>query len=76
MIEIQNQTQYKIQKDRFVGDIDPVTKLRNGQGCYTYIEENPFFQYQGGFENGVKQTRSGEAATLLMRDGSAYTGEF
>ena len=76
MLDIQNKSEYKIQKDRYVGDIDPVTKLRHGYGCYTYIEDNPFFQYQGGWDNGVKQTNSGDVATLLMRDGSAYTGEF
>lgn len=76
MLKIQNESQYKVQKDRFVGDIDPVTKLRHGQGCYTYVEENPFFQYQGSWNNGVKQTGPGEASTLLMRDGTAYTGEF
>lgn len=31
------------QKGRYKGDIDPVTKLRNGNGVYTYT--NPFFQY-------------------------------
>lgn len=34
---------FKVTKDRYVGAIDPVTKLRNGQGTYTYT--NPFFQY-------------------------------
>lgn len=53
-----------------------MTKLRHGQGIYTYIEENPFFQYQGSWDNGKKQTVPGDASTLLMRDGSAYTGEF
>lgn len=35
--------EFRITKDRYVGDIDPVTKLRHGQGCYTYT--NPYFQY-------------------------------
>jgi len=53
-----------------------VTKLRHGAGTYTYQEENPYFQYQGAWENGKKQTRVGQVSTLLMRDGSAYTGDF
>jgi hypothetical protein len=36
--------EYRTQKDRYVGDIDPVTKLRHGDGTYTF-QENPFFQY-------------------------------
>ena len=35
--------EYKVTRDRYVGDIDPVTKLRHGHGCYTYT--NPYFQY-------------------------------
>ena len=35
--------EYKSTKDRYVGDVDPVTKLREGNGCYTYT--NRFFQY-------------------------------
>ena len=35
--------EFKITKDRCVGNIDPVTKLRHGQGTYTYT--NPYFQY-------------------------------
>ena len=62
------ENEYKVTRDRYVGDIDPVTKLRNGQGCYTYT--NPFFQYQGTFDNGKK---TGEGV-LLMRDGSKYAG--
>jgi len=52
-----------------------VTKLREGEGTYTY-HENPFFQYQGQYERGVKQTQSGNASTLILRDGTRYTGEF
>ena len=33
--------EFKVTKDRYVGDIDPVTKLRHGQGTYTYT--NPYF---------------------------------
>ena len=41
--EVQNQAEYQGNyKDRYVGDIDPVTKLRHGQGTYTY-QENSFF---------------------------------
>ena len=39
----QGPTEFKVTKDRYVGNIDPVTKLRHGQGCYTYT--NPYFQY-------------------------------
>jgi len=42
--ELQQQVEYKHgNKDRYVGDIDPVTKLRHGYGTYTY--PNTFFQY-------------------------------
>lgn len=67
--------EYRSQKDRYVGDIDPVTKLRHGEGTYTY-QENRFFQYQGSYENGVKQTNNGNSSSFIMRDGSRYTGEF
>jgi hypothetical protein len=53
-----------------VGDLDPVTKLREGQGVYTY--DNPYFQYKGDYQRGVKQGQG----VLLMRDGSRYEGEF
>ena len=62
--------EFKVTKDRYVGDIDPVTKLRHGQGTYTYT--NPYFQYQGTFVNG---TKTGEGV-LLMRDGGKYAGQF
>ena len=57
-------------KDRYVGGIDPVSKLRNGHGTYTFT--NPFFQYQGEYAQGQKQ---GEGV-LLMRNGGKYAGEF
>lgn len=68
---------------RYVGDIDPVTKLRNGQGVYTF--ENPYFQYKGDYVNGQKQgksfnmlfsTRFKGEGVLLMKDGSRYEGHF
>lgn len=72
---LQQEAEYKTDfKDRYVGDIDPITKMRQGLGTYTY--PNAFFQYQGGWENGKKHTQEGEASTLLMRDGSKYTGMF
>lgn len=39
---------YQMTKDRYVGGVDPVSKLRHGQGTYTYT--NPFFQYQGEYD--------------------------
>jgi hypothetical protein len=51
-----------------------VTKLRHGEGTYTY-HENPFFQYQGSYENGIKNTTD-SSSSFIMRDGSRYTGEF
>lgn len=37
MLEIMNETEYKSNnKDRYVGDIEPATKLRQGYGTYTY----------------------------------------
>ena len=53
-----------------MGDLDPVTKLREGQGVYTF--ENPFFQYKGDYVKGVKHGQG----VLLMRDGSRYEGAF
>ena len=47
-----------------------MTKLREGQGVYTY--DNPFFQYKGDYQRGVKHGQG----VLLMRDGSRYEGEF
>lgn len=62
--------QFQKNRNRYVGDVDPVTKLRQGRGVYSY--SNPFFQYQGDFESGKKE---GEGA-LLMKDGSKYEGAF
>ena len=53
-----------------MGDIDPVTKLRHGEGVYTF--PNQFLQYKGQYEHGVKQGYG----MLLMKDGSYYEGEF
>lgn len=63
-------TIFKLLVQRYVGDIDPVTKLRCGEGVYTY--ENQFFQYKGQWENGIK---SG-TGILLMKDGGRYEGDF
>ena len=57
-------------KGRYQGGIDPATKLRNGEGTYSYT--NSFFQYQGNWVNGVK---TGEGA-LIMGDGGYYQGAF
>ena len=62
--------QFLEQKDRYKGDIDPVTKLRAGTGTYTYT--NPFFQYQGEWVDGKKHGRG----VLLMKDGSRFVGQF
>lgn len=64
------QVSYQVNKDRYVGDIDPATKLRNGQGCYTYT--NPYFQYQGTWVDGVKSNEG----CLVMRGGGSYQGQF
>ena len=61
---------YVYSKDRYVGDLDPVTKLRHGEGVYTF--ENPFFQYKGQYVNGTKEGQG----VLLLRDGSRYEGQF
>ena len=61
---------YKEIKGRYEGQVDPVTKLRVGQGTYTF--SNPFFQYQGGWLDGKKHGNG----TLIMRDGSRYEGNF
>jgi len=47
------------QKDRYVGKIDPITKQRHGEGTYYYKDENPCFQYQGHWQNGIKHTEPG-----------------
>ena len=39
-------------KDRYIGDIDPKTKLRHGNGLYKY--PNTFFEYQGQWQNNIK----------------------
>lgn len=39
-------------KGRYQGDIDPSTKLRQGNGTYTYT--NTYFQYQGEWDQGRK----------------------
>lgn len=62
--------EYKVFKDRYVGQIDPETKLRQGRGVYTY--SNAYFQYHGEWQNGVKHGKG----VLLMRDGSKYEGDF
>lgn len=61
---------FKDQKGRYRGDINPVSKLRNGTGTYTYT--NPFFQYQGEWVNGKKHGQG----VLIMKDGSKFVGEF
>lgn len=53
-----------------MGDLDPLTKLRHGKGTYQY--PNKFFQYDGEWQNGVKQGKG----VLYMRDGIKYEGEF
>ncbi len=61
-----------------MGQKNSVTKLREGTGTYTY--ENKFFQYQGEWVNNVKhgeeRSNSLGKGTLLMRDGSSYSGNF
>ena len=57
-------------KDRYVGEIDSTTKLRHGQGCYTY--SNPHFQFQGNWIDGIKDKQG----TLIMRGSGFYSGEF
>ncbi|KAM3127088.1 hypothetical protein pb186bvf_020824 [Paramecium bursaria] len=59
-----------MQKDRYRGEQNPITKVRNGYG--TYIYENSFFRYEGEWLNGVKHGRG----VLKMNDGSYYEGQF
>ncbi|EGR27773.1 MORN repeat protein [Ichthyophthirius multifiliis] len=54
----------------YVGDKDLWTKQRNGVGIFTY--QNNYFQYEGQWQNGVKQ---GEGV-LRMKDGTYYEGQF
>lgn len=75
LAEQQQALEYRSQKDRYVGDIDPVTKLRHGFGTYTY-QENPYFQYQGAYDNGIKQSSETSVSSMVMRDGSKYSGDF
>lgn len=42
-IPYEGDLEYKVTRDRYVGGINPVTKLRHGHGCYTYT--NAYFQY-------------------------------
>ena len=59
--------------------MDPITKLRHGKGTYAY--PNKFFQYDGEWQNGVKQglfqicKKIGNGA-LYMKDGTKYEGDF
>jgi hypothetical protein len=57
-------------KDRYVGGIDPVTGLRVGKGRYKY--SNPYFAYEGQWENGQKQGYG----VLKFSDGGYFEGEF
>lgn len=57
-------------KDRYVGGIDEVTGLRQGQGSYKY--SNPYFKYEGEWVNGYKHGNG----TLKFADGGYYEGEF
>ena len=58
MMQIATEIEYKPDlKDRYVGDIDPPTKLRHGYGTYSY--PNKFFQYQGFWNDGKKSTDPG-----------------
>lgn len=68
--EAEETAKYQKNKDRYKGDVDPVTKLRTGIGAYTYT--NPYFQYQGQWVDGKKQGHG----TLLMKDGSQFVGDF
>jgi len=69
------ETEYKQNlKDRYVGDIDPETKLRHGTGTYTY--PNTYFQYQGSWSQGVKNSVPDQPSALIMRDGTSITGDF
>ena len=52
-----------------------MTKLRHGEGTYTF-SENPYFQYQGSYESGIKQSYDGNASSMILRDGSKYSGDF
>ena len=37
---------------KYIGEIDPSTKLRNGKGIYFY--DNPYFKYEGDYLQGKK----------------------
>ena len=70
----------ELQRDRYEGQINPVSKLRDGVGRYNFRDENGAFQYAGPYQKGTKQTAPGEAATFIFRDGpgafTKYTGDF
>lgn len=38
---------------RYEGPVDPITRLRHGEGTYRY--SNKYFTYRGNYEQGVKQ---------------------
>lgn len=57
MAAVQEETLFKeLQRNRYEGQIDPVTKLRHGEGRYNYRDDNSCFQYQGAFDLGIKHT--------------------
>jgi len=57
-------------KDRYAGEVDPVTGLRNGKGRYKY--SNLYFTYDGQWEDGMKHGYG----LLKFSDGGFFEGEF
>ena len=65
-----NQSQSGLKKDRYIGQVNPDTGLRHGQGVYKY--KNPYFQYEGEFVDGVKHGKG----KLIFSDGGFIEGNF
>ena len=69
MIDTGKKVRQKLKQD-YVGGVDYETKLRHGEGTYTY--QNRFFQYTGDWEYGAKHGKG----KLIMADGGYYDGDF
>ena len=51
---------------KYVGELDPETKKRHGNGTYLY--PNSFFQYTGQWNQNIKSGKG----MLFMKDGGTF----
>lgn len=60
----------KPKQDNYVGEVNPHSGLRHGTGTYKY--SNPYFTYEGEWENGKKHGQG----VLKFSDGGYIKAEF